>query len=273
MKAREFVVAWRDLGSWLLLAGFLLLGAGCLPVNLGSRVHLGTVGETQAGGDFRELEVVNAAGGIRLEAASGRDFEIEAEIRILETREAEFVSAGELTFGDHIHVRSEGDRLFIEDAHRGEADSSDWEIFLTVRVPYPVGVRTTLGAGNIEVEVEQVHDFEVRLGAGEADLSVGRVDGGVKAEVTAGSCKLLIQSGAPKKDVTITCTTGDITLGLPAEFQGQFSAHAMVGSVSVASRYGLEIERGLTASSASGSVGSGGPSYTLQSTTGSIRLK
>ena len=262
--------------SLALLGAVAALAGGCGQVTMGKgkKILLGTVDEQfQPEGNLEELRIVNSSGDVDVVSARGASIEIEARVKVAESRLDEFDREKALTFNDHISVRQEGGLLVVEDAHRHDPDHNDWQLELTIRVPRQVSIKATLGAGNVSIKLAAARDIDVNLGAGNVEIDLQRIDGGVMGRVGAGNFALSTTVSAPTKDVEIDCAAGNISLALPKQFSGVFDVTVAVGEVSIAERYGLHVNRKLMTAYVKGTVGTGGPRYKLQVATGAINLK
>ena len=268
-------------GSLVLLGAVATLAGGCSRGNspgasptTGTKVLLGTVDEHfEPEGNLEELRIINSSGNVEIVSATGSSIEVEAEVKVAESRTDEFEDGKALLFDDHISVHQEAGQLVVEDAHRHDPDHNDWQLELTIRVPLQVRIKAQLGAGNVAIDLAAARDVDVDLGAGNVEINLQRIDGGVIGRVGAGSFALSTTESAPTKDVEIDCAAGNISVSLPKQFSGDFDVTAAVGDVSIAERYGLHVERKLVTAYVKGSVGTGGPRYKLHAATGTIELK
>ncbi len=149
-------------GSLVLLGAIATLAGGCNRGNspgssptTGKKVLLGIVDEHfEPEGNLEELRIINSSGNVEIVSATGSSIEVEAEVKVAESRTDEFEDGKALLFDDHISVHQEAGQLVVEDAHRHDPDHNDWQLELTIRrsracrTPFPESKgRSTAGRG------------------------------------------------------------------------------------------------------------------------------
>jgi len=196
------------------------------------------------------LEVTTRAGRIEVLPADGAEMIVEATVRA----EKKHIEEHELTgvFSDHVTVSSAGAKLKIAEAHASAWDKKHWQVSLKIMLPRALSVQATSGAG----------DVRVRQAAGTVSLTSG-----------AGQVKVALLEAPPGGDVELNSGAGNVVLELPGEVNGRFDIAAGVGSVKVDSTLGLKVKRHVVGATASGTVGSGGPTYKLATGAGTVTVK
>ena len=102
-------------GSLVLLGAIATLAGGCSRGNspgssptTGKKVLLGTVDEHfEPEGNLEELRIINSSGNVEIVSATGSSIEVEAEVKVAESRTDEFEDGKALLFDDHISVHQE----------------------------------------------------------------------------------------------------------------------------------------------------------------------
>ena len=257
----------------------------------------------------QRLVVSARVGDVVVSPAPDGQVRIEAEVRVRAARVD--VTKASKAFEDHVRVSERDGALTIEDAHREAPDREDWSVALHVAMPKAlpvaastgvgnVGVETAsgevkastgvgdvrlgtgdiasallkCGTGNVEVKAGKVDgDFEALTGVGAVTAKVAGVGGTVVVKTGTGAVDIAFTESGPRGDVSATTGVGDVSVKVPASAAGSFSAKAGVGSVSVEGLPGLAVSRSAMGASASGTLGSGGPQYTVTVGTGNVTLR
>lgn len=214
-------------------------------------------------------------------------------------------------FKDHVRVSERDGVLTIEDAHRDEPDREDWSVTLRVAAPRAMAVSAATGVGNVDVQTAagevkaatgvgdarlsagELASVSVSSGTGNVHVAAGRVGGDLEAasgvgNVTAKAAgvagKTRVKTGTgnvdvaftgvqPRGDVSARSGVGDVRVRLPANAAGKFSAETGVGNLSVGGLAGVIVSRSVMGASASGTVGEGGPHYSISSGTGNVTVR
>jgi DUF4097 and DUF4098 domain-containing protein YvlB len=294
----------------LAIALSLLPLAGCDQWSGGSFVPFTKVsGERALAGETQRLVVTARVGDVLICPSSAGPVRIEAEV-LVRSKRVEVEKAGK-TFEDHVRISERAGVLTIEDAHRDAPDREDWSVALKVEMPRPLAVTAVTGVGNVEVrtavgEVKaQTGVGDVRLSAGDlasaavtsgtgnVEVKVGTISGSLEAAsgvggVTAkaagvagrtvaktgtGDIDLEFAEASPREDVSATTGVGDVRVTLPAKASGRFSAQASVGQIEVEGLAGLAVTKSIPGESASGTVGEGGPQFTISTGTGDVTVR
>ena len=193
--------------------------------------------------------------------------------------------AGDLSKLD-LAVEREDGRLTL--ATRYDGDSSllggTPTMDLTIRVPRSLRV-AEIAASVGDVRVEDVTgDLEVSTSVG--DSTIENVDGAVTAEASTGDVTIEGASAvgdvsasvgdldlavpAIDGDTTFETSTGDIDAALSPDLDAELAAEAGVGDVTVD---GLSLQDGTqTESTATGTLGDGGPDLDVETSTGDVHL-
>jgi len=183
-------------------------------------------------------------------------------------------------------VEREGDRLTLASRYTGESSllGGTPSMDLTVRVPRSLRV-AEIDASVGDVRVEDVTgDLGVDSSVG--DVTIRNVEGAVTAEASTGDVRiegasavgdvradvgdLDLAVSAIDGDTTFRTSTGDVDAALSPELDADLAAETSVGDVTVE---GLSLGDGTrTESSVSGTLGDGGPTLRVETSTGDIRL-
>ena len=157
-----------------------------------------------------------------------------------------------------------------------------------VHAPGRLAVEVDNGVGAVEVEGTEsdlklstgVGDVTVRAaaagrvigttGVGDVDIRLEKVTGTVKAESGTGNVILAVTAEPPTGDVKLTTGVGNVRLKIPPDAPGTFTCETGVGSVSVTGHQGITVAKSAVSAEAKGTVGQGGPNYTLETGVGSV---
>ncbi len=93
---------------------------------------------------------------------------------------------------------------------------------------------------------------------------------GRKAESGTGNVILAVTAEPPTGDVKLTTGVGNVRLKIPPDAPGTFTCETGVGSVSVTGHQGITVAKSAVSAEAKGTVGQGGPNYTLETGVGSV---
>ncbi len=261
---------------WLRAALFGLVLTGC---NVGNYVEVGSVTQT-----FEVVETLDAldvgvrAGSLRVQPSESDRVKVGAHLMVSESMHATMGSAP-LLFKDHADVTWEDGKLSISDPHRDSSEKDDWQVSYSIFLPVAKAVGRALdldlsvAAGELQVTLPAIGSLTARSGAGEVSVAADRVVGPVDLSVAAGECRLAIAEEAPAENVKIDIGTGGLSLTLPEGASGKLEADVAVGTLSVAARYGIAVERSLTAANAKGQFGAEGPDYKIEVAVGECTVR
>lgn len=243
----------------------------------------------EIGAEIKSLNVDIRAGALRVVAAEDTGVQIEATVKNRESRANPDANRG--TFADHVRVETQGETLIVADAHTGQPDEKDWRVSFVLRVPAELAVNLRTSAGRITVD-GMTSDIKATSGAGEIvirsgtaggitagteagriEITVDSVTGPVTANAVAGAVSFSVAKTAPPKDVVLTAGIGDVLLRIPAEAAGTFDLRSDVGHVSVEGHAGIEVKRVVVGATGTGTIGQGGPTYKVQASAGSVRVR
>lgn len=235
------------------LGALLLTLAGCTQ----NRVPIGVVKLRQERSTpIDRLTVSLDRGQVAVAHSESGALEVEAEVRVVEDRAAEFLGE-ELRFDDHVAMTEDGtSRLMFRSAHEGDPDGDDWELRITVRVPGDPQVRLKIDAGSASVRLHAARGVSADLDAGQVDVDVDRVEGEIALNVDAGQIRVAARERVG--DVDLSVKAGQIDVLLPDAFAGTIDASTDVGEVDLAARFGLTPQRDVTSQSVRGVVGQAG---------------
>lgn len=239
--------------------------------------------------EVTRLHVASLAGGIEILGTDEDQVRVEAKVQIRRKRANNESGTGE--FADHVRLEVADGQLTIADAHMDQPDNDDWRVSLVVHAPARLGTTVALTAGRIRVADMQADldldtkggEIVVRVGqvgavtafvaGGSIDIQAKAIGGPVDASVDGGQVSLRVSESPPTADVRLCTTAGRVTLELPKGSPGTFQATSTVGSVSMPDWGGVEVTRTGLGASAQGTIGQGGPTYKLSTTTGEVVVR
>ncbi|MCP4593195.1 MAG: DUF4097 family beta strand repeat protein, partial [bacterium] len=278
---------YRNTFGILIATGLMICTPGCRKIGSGNRTYVpfATVSERQpVDTTVTNLRVSTVVGTVRIIGSNIDEVRVEADVKLEQDRADKETEPGK--FADHVRLEMQSGVLTVADAHMDQPDTSDWRVSLTVHVPARLAATAVVTAGSLAVEgmtsdlnlkndageirvaAERIGNVSARAAAGLIDLRAAAVDGSVSASADVGSVKLHIADSAPTGDVTLEAQAGDIVLELPKGATGTFRAHSSVGIVSFAEPMGIAVTRSGLGARAEGTVGEGGPTYTLTANVG-----
>ena len=249
-----------------------------------------TSGQEAAGAEVTKLVVANRVGDVRVIGDSPSEVRVEAVVKLNEDLVA-VTDKG--AFPDHVKVTVAGDTIKVEDAHTGQPDEKNWAVSMVLHVPPRLALKVTngvgdviakstssdvhltSGVGDVTAEVEQAGEVKVTTGVGDVRLVAQAVSGALSASSGTGTVDVKLATGAMGSDVVLASGTGDLRLALPAGSPGVFTLTTGVGSVTITGHDGIKKSGGSASpsKSAKGTIGTGGPKYTLKTGVGSITLE
>lgn len=222
--------------------------------------------EIEAGG---QLEIVNVTGRIAVAPAEGAEVVILAQRQVsASTDEGASAALESLDMAEAVAP----DRVRVEALQIEGGPSSSFgrvprvEIHYDVRVPD--GLRLSLRTGNGGITLEQV--------AGH--IAVSATNGGVRGERLAGSFEVTTVNGGIRMhvaslsgDVNMVTVNGGVQLDLPLDTDAQIDASSVNGGIVVDERFAFrETERDRRR--LIGTLNDGGPTISLRTTNGPIRI-
>ncbi len=217
------------------------------------------------------LSTTLGAGQIRIEAGGVDAVEVEAEVLV--RRKSAAAAVGDLQFEDHVQLVQNGDQVEVTSVHDEDADSDDWQLRLTIRVPDGVTLRSILGVGSLSIEVESAREIVGAVGVGDAEIVVDTVQEHVDLDVGVGQASVTIRQTAPARGMRLQCKTGSLSAYLPESVNGTFELTAGVGDVQPAARFGLDKHRQTTSAKATGRIGESTARYELTTSVGNVTLE
>ncbi len=263
----------RNASRRQVLGGLATIGAAGLAGCTGQETKTETTIRTVRPAGER-LTVSNPVGEITVRGESRENVEIAAT---KQAPDGEFDRlAVTVETGEQVAVTGEitEDRLLRTD--------NEVSIDLTIAVPRELPVTRIEGAVGDVVVRETTGDLTVQSTVGSID--VAGVSGAVAVETTVGDAVVRDIDSL----VAATATTGDLTLDVPA-IDGATTVETTVGDVALALASGIdatldaETSTGdvtvtdlpveLRADTVTGTLGDGGPSLSVETTTGDIRLR
>lgn len=297
-----------EVARWLTAFSLIPLW-GCLGGGISYTAFATVSGERPLAAATERLRVTARVGNVLVSPSSEGPVKIEAEVRV-RAGQVEVEKASK-AFEDHVRISERDGVLTIEDAHRDAPDREDWSVTLRVSVPRALSVsaetdvgnvevstasgdlkaktgagevrisvgdlvsaKATSGVGNVEVKAGRVQgDLEASSGVGDVIVKVAAVEGKAEAETGTGDVDAAFTDSAPRGDFSATCGVGNVKATLPANVAAEFSAKTGVGQLSVDGLAGVNVSESITGATAAGTVGKGGPHYTVTCGTGNVTVR
>ena len=283
--------------QWCVLLGLgmtLVLAPGCrkwFSLCCANKVQFTQAsGQETAGAEVTKLVVANRVGDVRVIGDSPGEVRVEAVVKLNEDLVA-VTDKG--AFPDHVRVTVAGDTIKVEDAHTGQPDEKNWAVSMVLHVPARLAVQVNNGVGDIIIEgttsglqleggvgdlsaeVETAGEVKLTSGVGDVRLAARSVSGALEAESGTGNVNVALADAAPTSDVTLESGVGDIRLALPAGAPGSFKLATGVGSITTTGHEGITAtsKAGGSAANAQGTIGTGGPNYTIKTGVGAITVE
>jgi hypothetical protein len=202
------------------------------------------------------LTVRLGRGEVQVVAGDGRDVRFELGVWLRRERPAtDFVPE----LAAHLAIAERAGTLAVADAHLGAADAADWELRLTVKVPAGLDLDLRVESGEVGVRLPSTNDVHAGVGAGKVHVAVDEVAGACRLRAGTGQVTAAISGQGPAGGLDAVCATGEVHLELPAGVRGTFELDVGTGGIQLDPRFAIEVERRVTAASARGHVGLGGP--------------
>jgi hypothetical protein len=279
---------------------------GQTPAAAGAPIPFVTVERGYPASAVDSLRIRVRQGTVKVVASEGPDVGVSVDVRV----DPSLVDVPAAPRDAERHARSSvvGGALVFEDAHLDGEEGKGWTVNVTVRVPRPLPVEARADAGNVEVAAAagdvSLHtgagkvilavqeplarldlattfgaiearartvtgDIKAAAGSGDVAVRVGEPLGRVALRSGPGNVTLQLPAHPPLKDVSLQVGTGNVLLVAPPDVAGEFTLEAGLGSVDADGLPG--VTRHQSGRSASGTVGSGGPSYVLKVGAGTVR--
>ncbi len=219
---------------------------------------------------LQALRAQISTGAVRVIASDDADVHIELAVWLRHDRPATDFKAD---LAAHLTLTENGGTLTLADAHASAADSNDWELRATVKVPAGIDLHAEVKVGEVEVSVAQVNDVHAEVATGAVAVRVRDVAGVCRAKAAQGQIDIVIAEQGPAGGLDAEVATGAVKVALPQKLRGSFDLDVHIGGISADKRYGLSVEQKVTAASARGSIGEGGPSHRVHVGTGQIGLQ
>lgn len=229
-------------------------------------------GELAAG---QRLFLFNVNGNVRIEAASGRNLEVvaakswrrgnPAEVRVEALRVSDGVAVCAIWNDPNAECTSTGVRRERRVQIRNY--SNDTDVSFTVRLP--AGAHVTAHTTNGDLVITGA-TAEVSAHTTNGLVTAESSGGPVVAATTNGDVRVRM-SRLPSEGASYRTTNGTITLEIPDGTGANIEARTTNGSIS--SDFELTVTGSISPRSLRGRIGSGGPTLSLSTTNGNVRIR
>ncbi len=260
-------------GSW---SGVILTALLVAAAPGGTSAQQGADGFRWTGrlADGKTLEIKGVNGPILVEAASGSEIEVTTEARG-DRSDPSTVRIVRVESGDGVTFCA----LYPTPAGRrdnqcapgsgGRMNTSRNDVEVTFHVRLPAGPRFRGRTVNGRIEATHLaNDVDVGTVNGDVDVSTS---GFAEASTVNGSIEAAVGRTDPEHGLTFKTVNGSITLDVPDDVNADVSARWVNGGLDTA--LPLTLKGRLTRQAAQGVLGRGGPTLTLSTVNGSIRLR
>lgn len=223
----------------------------------------------------QSVEIRNVNGRIEAEPASGTEVEVLAVRKAGRYGDIEDVRIEAVPHRDGVTIcaiypsrrASRSDRCERGSGGGGDVGDTDVSVDFVVRVPRGVHFIGNNIAGSISA-ANLASDATVSTISGNIDVSAAGV---VEAKTISGSIDARMGSARPGRDLRFKTISGNITLSVPAEFDAEFDASSLSGSIR--SDFPIRIhQRRWVGTDAQGRIGSGSYGLSMETISGSIAL-
>lgn len=218
----------------------LLVLSGCFNGSLENR-YAASEHHTISAAGATTLHVENVAGRVRIEAANGRDVDVEAMKR---------ASSPDGLKSIHIAVTKSGDTVSIVSSTTGDLVVNP-NIDLTIKAPSSLALDVSNTAGTARI-TGFVRDVRVHAQAGTIDVEMAKLGDG--------------------QQIDLVGTVGTVSLTVPRHSDATVAAHSTVGSFRSDFSSLRSVRENVVGESGGGTIGSGSAKVTLSATTGSIDI-
>jgi hypothetical protein len=171
--------------------------------------------------------------------------------------------------GPSVTVRSDNDKsLYLE----APGDGRGGQVSFEVKLPRQLGV-VSFNSTNGTITVSDVAG-QLTIETTNGKIKLDDVSGIDRAKTTNGGIEATIGQTTNNRPMTFETTNGGIDLQLQDDFNGTLDASAMHGGIKVDDAFeGVKVEKVFpTGQRANGVIGSGGPTLTLRTINGGIRV-
>ena len=217
-------------------------------------------------GELKSLSVFGSNGSVRF--VEGDELRVDATVIVDESA----VDPKELVEGFEGHIQIERTNMGIEirDLHGIEADRRNefnpWNVHFVVYLPQSTRIATTIGVGDINLEVEEFRLANVKLDSGNGRINVRALALEGESVLTAGNGNVsldLSEAGREKSRSTINVGGGNVSLRVPD-----------AGSLTLTTPNGAISQDGRTRSSGFANIelSAGGPAYSVSTGNGNIEF-
>jgi hypothetical protein len=227
-------------------------------------------GELAAG---QRLYLHSVKGGVRVEAASGRNLEIvaakswrrgnPAEVRVEATRSDNGVVVCAVWNDPSAQCTEEG----VRRSRSRSNNNNDTDVTFTVRLP--AGPHITANTTNGAIVITGVSG-EISAHTTNGEVTAESSSGPVTAGTTNGAIRVRM-SRIPSEGARYSTTNGEITIELPASINANLDARTTNGVIN--SDFEMTVSGSISTRSLRGRIGSGGPTLSLHTTNGNIRIR
>ena len=231
------------------LVPVLALLAGCRIIR---QSDFERIGETEARtevGEARRLVVRNTVGDVVVRTdAEGT---VTAKAVVYHREDGTLRTAGP----EDLRVEVEGDAVIVENAHRDDPDREDWKMSIVVSAPpgLDLELRQGVGDGTLSGAFGEV---SADVGGGDLEVRAESMRGG-RAKMGVGDLTVEVQAEGPTTSLECETGVGEISVAVPAAFDGEVFLHAGVGEIDVENAAGVHVDRMGASATCEGRLGSG----------------
>jgi hypothetical protein len=242
----------------LALAAVSIASAGCLDVGAMGPQEREQVNETRRLDPRGTFRIENTNGAVQIETWAESSVSIEAE---------KVAPEGQLD-DLRVEIKGEGDRVDVTTRYPTGGWGRHGRVEYRVKVPR-----------DARVEVETTNGAVKVLGAGGAvrasttngSVEVADAGGDVEASTTNGSIRAAYRRAPSSGTQRMSTTNGSVTLTLPANAGGDFSASTVNGGIST--DFPLEVSGRFGGKKLRGRIGDGSAHFELRTVNGAVKIQ
>lgn len=231
------------------LVPVLALLAGCRIIHGADFVRIGETEARTEVGSARRLVVRNSIGDVIVRTdAEGT---VTAKAVVYHRDDGALRTAGP----EDLRVVVEGDAVVVENAHRDDPDHDDWKLSIVVSAPPGLDLEFRQGVGDGTLS-GAFGEVSAEVGVGELEFRAESMRGG-RAKTGVGDLSVQVEAEGPTGALECETGVGEISLAVPASFDGEVSLHTGVGDIDVENASGVHVDRAGASASCVGRLGSG----------------
>jgi DUF4097 and DUF4098 domain-containing protein YvlB len=150
------------------------------------------------------------------------------------------------------------------------SDTRDLSVRYELKLPRELG-RVEIKLINGDIKVSGIA-ARMTVSTKKGDIELSDVTGVASAETINGNIEAQLTGVPPGRSMNFSSVHGDIEISFGSDFNADLAASTTAGSITLDDDFDIRVQRSMVGQQASGRIGQGGPSLTVKTVAGNIKL-